>query len=230
MQTPFIYLHTHTLTSSLLKEVISKHIPIEVDISIDNNAIYVGHPLAWYELNDMVRPNNLVTINLLEKLLSESKLPYVIDIKDQNAYPEIKKFIKRIGTTNCYIHLFAKSLVFDTYEEVVESHRMNEDISNSIIRDIYTDLNVPIIASSRGSRRISDQSTIVESIKEIEEYLDVINLDITESEVAPALRSYLLDKRIILHKHLSDSANVQLCDNDVASTDSVEIAESYIIK
>ena len=29
-------------------------------------------------------------------------------------------------------------------------------------------------------------------------YLDVINLDITESEVAPALRSYLLDKRIIL--------------------------------
>lgn len=204
MQQPhkkFVFFHTHVLTETVLERAIDLHIPIEIDISINKDgALYVGHPEQWYSFHDQEYPQNLVELDVALDMLSATNSPYVIDLKDRDAYAPLKKLLKHRGHSPAMVHVFAETLAFDMLESVSEPHRLQENIPTEILRDIKQELGVLVAASARGMEYVHDEDSIIESLRTITPWLDAYSGVSNKVVFTPKLREFLHKNNIeILH-------------------------------
>lgn len=221
---PFVYLHTVRLIESLLEDAIDARVPVEIDISLDEDTLYVGHPDEWHEYHGSERPN-LISIDTLVPLLVAVNQPYVIDLKDKDAYIQTKQLIQAIGAERCVVHVFAESLAFDTFETVVEPHRQQEDIPDAIIKDLKLELGVFVMVSARGMQKVEDDE-VIKVLEGIVSWIDAFNGGIDYASYTPKLREFLAGNDIRTLRHASNV--IEPAPTDIVAVDDLSVARAII--
>jgi len=148
----FTFFHTHIVDQMVLDSVKHAGKSIEIDISVDENGLpYIGHPLSFYEFENIPKPDNLPVEYVLNQLI-DTDIFIVLDCKDERAIPLVYEIIERFGVERIAFHSWIDALLFGPYPDnlTIEPHWELEDLPFKVVRKLYDDTKVPILASARG--------------------------------------------------------------------------------
>lgn len=139
--TPFIYYHTHVVTSERVQASFSRS--IEFDVYVETVAegsapkARIQHPPRFYRPHtDRPLPPNLPlsdALDLFEK--GDSRSVLVLDAKSRAALPHIRGLVARLGVHRVLVHAFATELVFSA-EECAPPPEPHEEDENVPLADV----------------------------------------------------------------------------------------------
>ena len=112
-KTPFVFLHTHTVTKELLRHAIAEEKSMDLDVCVgDAGSPYLGHSREYHEKSREPWFDSMPLWEAVD-MIAGAAIPIIVDCKHFDAWPVVEEVITRIGPARCLVHTFVAELRFD---------------------------------------------------------------------------------------------------------------------